>query len=92
MGGSEMTPTPRTDAEILRVPSCFEYSYHHVVTADFARTLERENAELLEALEKCLYIIGAPTDECETLWRTDDELKTAYDAAVAVIAKAKGKP
>lgn len=41
-----MTPTPRTDAEILRVPSCFENTYHHVVLADFARELERDISEL----------------------------------------------
>lgn len=37
-----MSDTPRTDVEILRVPSCFDNSYHHVVLADFARQLERE--------------------------------------------------
>jgi hypothetical protein len=47
--------------------------------------------DLLEALEKCLYIIGHPKDEPETLWRTDDELKDAYESAVSAIAKAKGE-
>lgn len=37
-----MTPTPRTDAEILRVPSCFENTDYHVVLVDFARQLETE--------------------------------------------------
>lgn len=45
-----MTPTPRTDAEILRVPSIFDNSYYHVVMADFARKLEREITELNERL------------------------------------------
>ena len=62
-----MTPTPRTDAEILRVPSCFENTYHHVVLADFARQLERDIAKLsfrlnvqreaLEAADECLALI-----------------------------------
>lgn len=98
-----MTPTPRTDAECY---DC-EYRgdlggrftadrgkhdpYGENVSADFARQLERENAELLNALEKCLYIIEDPADDCMTLWRTDDEVKDAYDAAVAAIAKTKGK-
>jgi len=47
--------------------------------------------ELLEALEKCIYIIGASADEYETLWRSDDEVNAAYDAAFAAIAKAKGE-
>jgi len=46
--------------------------------------------DLLEALEKCLYIIGHPKDEPETLWRTDDEINDAYMQARAAIAKAKG--
>ena len=46
-----MTDTPRTDAEILRVPSCFEDIDHHVVLADFARQLERENAEAIKRVE-----------------------------------------
>jgi hypothetical protein len=46
--------------------------------------------DLLEALEKCIYIIGHPKDEPETLWRTDDEINNAYMQARAAIAKAKG--
>jgi hypothetical protein len=45
-----MSDTPRTDAEILRVPSCFEDIDHHVVLADFARQLERDITELNERL------------------------------------------
>jgi uncharacterized protein with PIN domain len=45
-----MTPTPRTDVEILRVPSCFDNIDHHVVLADFARQLETDIAELNERL------------------------------------------
>jgi hypothetical protein len=37
-----MSDTPRTDVEILRVPSCFDNIDHHVVLADFARQLETE--------------------------------------------------
>ena len=43
--------------------------------------------ELLEALEKCASVIGAPQ---EGNWATDDEVNDAYDRAGAAIAKAKG--
>ena len=43
--------------------------------------------DLLEALEKCAAIIGAPQ---EGHWATDDEVNDAYESAVAAIAKAKG--
>jgi hypothetical protein len=44
--------------------------------------------DLLEALEKCAAVIGAPQ---EGHWATDDEVNDAYDSAVAAIAKAKGE-
>jgi len=44
--------------------------------------------DLLEALEKCAAVIGAPQ---EGHWATDDEVSDAYESAVAAIAKAKGE-
>ncbi|CAB4156064.1 hypothetical protein UFOVP673_37 [uncultured Caudovirales phage] len=44
--------------------------------------------DLLEALEKCAAVIGAPQ---EGHWATDDEVNDAYDSAVAAINKAKGE-
>ena len=72
-----MTLTPRTDAETLQVPSCFENTYYHVVLADFARQLERENAEMLGVLESILPYIEGDT-------------KVPWKPALAVITKAKG--
>lgn len=47
------TDTPKTDAATLNktAMSGYAYSYEHLVFADFARELERENARLREALE-----------------------------------------
>jgi len=62
-----MSDTPRTDVEILRVPSCFDNIDHHVVLADFARQLERDIAELNERL----------IERQETLMATLVDLKAA---------------
>lgn len=48
---STPAPTPRTDAEEYTVETMANYGMgdeydHHVVDVEFARTLERENAEL----------------------------------------------
>lgn len=47
--------------------------------------------DLLEALKKCVHIIGSSADSPENLWRTDDEVNGAYTSAAAAIAKAEGK-
>lgn len=47
--------------------------------------------DLLEALRKCVHIIGSSADSPENLWRTDDEVNGAYTSAAAAIAKAEGK-
>lgn len=83
-----MTDTPRTDAEILRVPSCFEDIDHHVVLADFARQLERENAELLEALK--LLSSHGHADDCLLIDRAGESCDCGLDYACEIIAKAKG--
>ena len=47
--------------------------------------------DLLEALKKCVHIIGSSADSPENLWRTDDEVNEAYNSALAAIAKAEGR-
>lgn len=75
-------------------PDAYGYDkYNGIITIDQRQANARLIAaapDLLEALEKCLYIIGHPKDEPETLWRTDDEINDAYMQARAAIAKAKG--
>ena len=82
-----MTPTPRTDAEILQVPSCFENTYYHVVLANFARQLERENAELLAALES-MVAANSGVDVMPTIKARNQN--AALMKANAAIAKVKG--
>ena len=84
------TPTPRTDAAqhegLIRgnaLPT-------KVVRADFARQLERENAELLEALE--LLSTHGHADDCLLLNRANEVCDCGLDFALAAIAKEKGKP
>ena len=90
MGGNEMTPTPRTDAEEHEglIRGCATPT--KVIRTDFARTLERENAELLESLER-LFSHGH-SDDCLMLNRANALCDCGIDCAEIVIAKAKGKP
>lgn len=44
-----MTPTPRVDKATVQAGECYKAA--EVIHADFARELERENAELRKALE-----------------------------------------
>ena len=83
-----MTNTPRTAAEehegLLRgnaIPT-------KVVRADFARQLERENAELLEALK--LLTSHGHADDCLLINRSGESCDCGLDYAHVVIAKAKG--
>jgi hypothetical protein len=82
-----MTQTPRTDAECGE-PN--EPGWPAVyISADFARQLEREHAELLEALESMVAANGGiavmPTIEARNQ-------NAALMKAKAAIAKVKGKP
>ena len=83
-----MTPTPRTDAAehegLLRGSA----TPTKVIRADFARQLERENAELLAALE-ILSTHGHDYD-CLLLNRANESCDCGLDFALAAIAKAKG--
>lgn len=80
-----MIPTPRTDAVELAQNGqlCGGANLH------FARELERENAELLEALEACMKIIGPPDALPNECWATTDEINNAWDKGSAVIDKIK---
>lgn len=75
-----MSDTPRTDAEaeIRCLPHCHSDQLS-AVPADFARQLERDRAELLEALKAAVQIIGHPDDSFTKL-------------CVALIAKAEKEP
>jgi hypothetical protein len=85
-----MTPTPRTgqaESEGL-IRGCATPA--KVVRADFARQLERENAELLESLE--ILSTHGHSDDCLMLNRANALCDCGLDFALAAIAKAKGKP
>lgn len=90
--------TPRTDsATITNLGKILERKENaSYVPVEFARTLERSNAELLEALEALITVnpafrtknIGAPN----SFARMNQELQIkAEDNAKAAIAKAKGE-
>ena len=63
-------------------------SHLHASARD-VQTIQRQ-AIMLErlagALEKMLYIIGNPSAEPETLWRTDDEVNDAYHTSLEALA------
>ena len=84
-----MIPTPRTDAAQHEGLSRGNPIPTLVTTAEFARELERENAELLEALEACMKIIGPPDALPNECWATTDEINNAWDKGSAVIDKIK---
>jgi len=70
------TPTPETDAFINRM---FHDREHELTELyNFTMGLERENAELLEALENIMPYIEGDT-------------KVPWKPALAAIAKSKGK-
>ena len=85
-----MTPTPRTDAAQHEGLIRGSATPTKVIRTDFARTLERENAELLESLER-LFSHGH-SDDCLMLNRANALCDCGLDFALAAIAKAKGKP
>jgi hypothetical protein len=76
-----MTPTPRTNAVAKKRDTSGQnssvYRWVEEVSADFARQLERENAEMLGVLESILPYIEGDT-------------KVPWKPALAVITKAKG--
>jgi hypothetical protein len=81
-----MTPTPRTDAHMQANTG----NGRQYVSANFARQLERENAELLAALE--LISTHGHAEECLLLNRANEACDCGLANAYLVIAKTKGKP
>lgn len=75
------TPTPRTDSE--EYPEGEGQSFH-VVSADFARTLERELAAERARLDSgtILLIVAG-----ERVWHSGVDLRAAIDAAMKEDAK-----
>ena len=84
-----MTPTPRTDAETAKLGvESLSATYHSPhVPADFARQLERENAELLAALES-MVAANSGVDVMPTIKARNQN--AALMKANAAIAKVKG--
>ena len=88
-----MRPTPRTDA-IFAGGGAF-----HTELVNHARTLERENAELLEALQEHLDAEEANMRACNDILSGKGKADMAVnarwleakEAARAAIAKAKGE-
>ena len=64
-----MSNTPRTDAAMVRMER-LDGDIDEVVSADFARQLERENTDLLEKLRAATSMPCAPsaTGAIPTLW------------------------
>lgn len=80
-----MSNTPRTESQFYGR----EYlPAEPLVTAEFARTLERELNSAVEALKLCAAVIGSPNDG---EWKSVDECNAAFDAATEVIQAAKGE-
>jgi hypothetical protein len=59
--------------------------------ANHDNQIKTNNAELLEALEVCMKIIGPPHALESECWATTNEINAAWDKGTAAIAKAKGK-
>jgi hypothetical protein len=83
-----MTDTPRTDNEAFSLPVPTGEISQGYVRADFARQLERENAELLEALK--LLTSHGHADDCLLINRAGESCDCGLDYAHVIIAKAKG--
>lgn len=81
-------PTPRTDAEVAE--SWFGPGVHRHVRADFARELERENADLLAALEVASLAIRDVSRQLADAGVQPTLGWQAFREARAAIAKAKG--
>lgn len=67
-------PTPRTDAQAFGGPTKSSYA---VVYADFARQLERENAELVAALENALRLFNRMEDQEDRVMQKDVDAVTS---------------
>lgn len=94
-----MSDTPRTDATAWDAFGNLPTNHIEVVTAHFARGLEREltalkdsNRELLAALEKCCKDIEFWNEVLEKEWSNfDGQLNPALNQARAAISNATRK-
>jgi len=83
-------PTPRTDAAMTKIAIGDNYDFNYVPT-DFARTLERENAELREALAELTPLANIHQAQPENMTELDYfNLLGAIEKARAVLAATKG--
>jgi hypothetical protein len=83
-----MSDTPRTDAAEFAEDGGASW----VVTADFARQLERENKELLEALKEICAMYTWTNTVGEVVYLEDAGLSQHMVEKIrAIIAKAEGK-
>ena len=78
-----MRPTPRTDAQQERDNTLVSAGQRIAEWRDLSHTLERENAELLEALEQAERVFRKPPDP-------DAEI-ACLAVMRAAIAKARGE-
>lgn len=82
-----MSDTPRSDDFIGPIVGIY-MTEGEIAMCDFARQLERELNAAMDALKLCSAVIGAPNDE---EWKSVDDCNAAFNAAQAVITKAKGE-
>ena len=92
-----MSDTPRTDSNLCRYehpawPSgrLFTVNHNAVVLADFARQLERERNELLEALEEIMRADDEAEEAFQKMGIPPAEEPPTQAKARAAIAKLKG--
>jgi hypothetical protein len=85
----ESAPTPRTDGEIVcvEVHGYYEFSRGWFVTADFARTLERENAALKDWNARCKDAFDLKCKANELLYKTGQKEIAALRSANAELNK-----
>ena len=79
---TEQTPTPRTDAKAEHEDLTGMAAEHEIVPANFARQLERENAELRKDKERLLEELGNIARANPYEWRdfgdTTERLRQFY--------------
>lgn len=76
--------TPLTDAEAGEVCSTESGCAFDAVNADFARRLERDRTELIEALDNLIMAHDLPGEHCET--------EQAISQARAILERLKVQP
>ena len=82
-----MSDTPRTDAKVWR-GHCGDFDWCEVVSADFARKLERENAALRKVLSDADEIERYNGSDGHRQWGKCSTWINPDDAVIIVSAKA----